>query len=178
MRNAIAMFREGVIGSVQKICVAPQIRLKDARYITLHTHAIRIFDLLLFVTNNRSFVLVCCRRSKCYIEALHSWCIVETILSIIIFVHAMKEVVEMLKSPSDGDLLPYDVLACTGCAVGCAAWTEVSHSFCPSTSEGAVDSIASINEGGVSRLGSDGVDLFEYHDVITTGLKIWKVVSV
>lgn len=112
------------------------------------------------------------------LEALHSWCIVETILSIIIFVHAMKEVVEMLKSPSDGDLLPYDVLACTGCAVGCAAWTEVSHSFCPSTSEGAVDSIASINEGGVSRLGSDGVDLFEYHDVITTGLKIWKVVSV
>lgn len=100
----------------------------------------------------------------------------ETILSAIVFVYAMEEAVEILKRFSDDDFLRLDVLACTGCAMWCAVYTGMSRTFCTSRVEEAVDSIESIHAGGINRLGP--VDLFEYNEVFTVGLRIWEVVSV
>lgn len=65
--------------------------------------------------------------------------------------------------------------------------TGVLHLVCPVRSKGAVNKIVSVNAGEMNRLGRgrwadclgvDGVDLFEYHDVITVALHISRVISV
>lgn len=100
----------------------------------------------------------------------------ETIISTMVFVYAIEEIVVIFKSLSDDDVLRLDVVACTGCAVWCAVWTGVFHSFCSSRVEGSVDNIKSINERGTNRPGLVDVDLFEYDDVIPIGLRISKVI--
>lgn len=75
-------------------------------------------------------------------------------------------------------LLPLNVLVCAGCAVWCAVWTGVSHSLCAWRVKAAVDKIESTSEGGINRPRQRcSLNLFEYHDVLTTGLQVSKVVS-
>lgn len=123
------------------------------------------------------------------------WCVVETVLSTIVFVYmvkgagaAMKDmgigvlyIKELRNLPSGTGggyflrtLFPVYALICTGCAVWSAAWTGMSHALCTSRMMAAVDTaIESIGAGTTSN-----VNLFEYHDVITIGLRISKVASI
>ena len=120
------------------------------------------------------------------------WAIVEAALSTIVFGYATKRVVDSLCGQnvevSSGELargwlmfLP--VLLC----IGCTLCTGVSHLVCPASSRAAVTNIESVNAHEMKRLGRgkwadslgvDGLDLFEYHEVITAASYISKVISV
>ena len=129
------------------------------------------------------------------------WCVLETVLSTIVFLYVMKGAGETIKDMRSGGLdfrelcnlsvgsifgsllllfLPLNALVCTGCALCCAVWTGVSHSLCLSRVRAAVDDIDSAaGGGGINRPGGRcSVNLFEYHDVVTMGLRISKAVSV
>lgn len=127
------------------------------------------------------------------------WCVVETVLSTIVFVYMMTGAGATINDTGAGGLgigelcnlssgmvvgyllgiiLPPYALVCTGCAVGSVAWTGVSHCLCASRVMAAVDNnIESIDEGGTHRVnfGRCSVNFFEYHDVVTIGLRISKV---
>lgn len=129
-------------------------------------------------------------------------CVVETALAAIVFVYVMKGAGESIYDINDmvtrrlnfrelskypgatigGFLLrmciPLDVLVLAGCAVWCVVWTGVRHSLCARRVKAAVDNIETISEGGINRPGRRSIDLYEYHDVITIGLRISKVVFV
>lgn len=115
----------------------------------------------------------------------------ETALSTIVFGYATKGTVDGL-CEQDIELSPGEVarswllfppvLLCIGCTI----FTGVSHLVCSVRSQGAVNSTASANACEMKRLGrgkwanylgDDGVDLHEYHDVITVASHTSKVVS-
>lgn len=108
----------------------------------------------------------------------------ETVLSAAVFVYAIKGVAEIINDDCDFGWIALwiNVVLCTGCVV----WTWLSHSICMFKAQGAVNKIKSIHEGEIDRLGCsrragsrglDGIDLFEYHDVITISLNVSKVIS-
>lgn len=105
------------------------------------------------------------------------WCILEAVLSAVVFVY----VVQVGVGNIEGLLLFVPVTLC----IGCAGWTAVSHCIFALKVQGAVDTIVSKNaseidllEGGSSVDPLRGVDLFEYHDLISMSLTNFEVVAV
>ncbi|CAM9410193.1 unnamed protein product, partial [Ectocarpus fasciculatus] len=107
-------------------------------------------------------------------------CVVEAVLSTIVFVYIMGDTVNGCRENDWVLLLPL-VLACTACAVR----TGVSHSLCALRVQYAVDDIRSTNNEETNRrLGrgrsaasldvDDGVDVFEYHDITTMSLNFLR----
>lgn len=108
-------------------------------------------------------------------------CVVETVLSTIIFILTMKRT---LGETHDWlDFVSNAPLFVVALGVGCGTWTGVSHIFTYRVQE-AVQTIVTIHECEINRLGRsgradsrglDGVNLFEYHDIVTIGLDVTAV---
>lgn len=109
------------------------------------------------------------------------WSIAETVLSTTFFVSAIKTAVEN----ADGcfHFVGVGIWVAVLCS-GCAVWPGICHCLCASRVHRAVNKIKSTNARGFDRLedGSpegdldlDGLDLYEYHDVVTITLNNSRV---
>lgn len=96
------------------------------------------------------------------------WCIVEAVLSTIVFGYTVKVDVLNVLSVSAQALFGYLAVA------GYAVWTGVSYYLCTSRVHAAVNDIKAVHaressglrrDGPAASLDIGGVDLFEYHDI-------------
>ncbi|CAM9716256.1 unnamed protein product, partial [Ectocarpus sp. 12 AP-2014] len=111
-------------------------------------------------------------------------CVVEAVLSTIVFLHIMGKTANG-NIGDDGVLVLPLVIGCTAFAV----WIGASRSLCTLRVQRAVDKLRSTdNEATNRRLGRDrptesldvdnGVDVFEYHDITTMSLYFLRGVMV
>jgi len=113
------------------------------------------------------------------------WCVLETVLSAFVFVHGIQRVALIVwYFPNDfGFYAPWiSVVLCTACVV----YTGLCGVICSSRVQNAVLKMKSDHESEIDLLehgrragsrGLGGIDLFEYHDVISISLNVSKVIS-
>jgi len=96
------------------------------------------------------------------------WCIVEAVLSTIVFGYTVK--VDVLNVLSVNVRALFGYLAVAGYAV----WTGASYYLCTSRVDAAVNDVKAVNtresssmrgDGSAASVGLGGMDLFEYHDI-------------
>lgn len=108
----------------------------------------------------------------------------ETVLSTVVFVYAVKAATEETCELADFSRNMLRLGVAMGAA--CGIWTGISCVFTVRVQQ-TVSNIVSMNRREINRLGHNGqagspdlrgVNLFEYHDVVTIGLNVTVVVSI